>query len=353
MGSLGVLSYEAHLHRGMGSLGVLTCEAHLHAQMDCFHCDTPKGLLLPSTSIATNQQITNLVNSKEETLKMQSRFHRRPRCWPRGGWMSVGLCIVTMLVFRPVDGVSAAARPTPMQTEKSVLLLRGGDFVELDQSSSYSNSAPPPPLEFAHGTTTLSFVFQGGIIAAVDSRASLGSFVGSKTTQKVLPVNSHILGTMAGGAADCMYWIRQLKAQALLHELREGTRMSVARASRVLSNILFEYRGADLSVGTMIMGFDEDTTGTGPARIFYLDNTGKRIEGDMFAVGSGSTFAQGILDTELRQNMSVDEAIALGIKAIRHATFRDAYSGGFINVYLITRKEGWRKVYTEDLARLV
>ena len=47
----------------------------------------------------------------------------------------------------------------------------------------------PPPLEFAHGTTTLSFTFRGGIIVAVDSRASIGSFVGSKTTQKVLPVS--------------------------------------------------------------------------------------------------------------------------------------------------------------------
>jgi hypothetical protein len=47
-----------------------------------------------------------------------------------------------------------------------------------------------PPLEFEHGTTTLSFVFQGGIVAAVDSRASLGNFVGSKTVQKVLPINT-------------------------------------------------------------------------------------------------------------------------------------------------------------------
>jgi 20S proteasome subunit beta 5 len=72
----------------------------------------------------------------------------------------------------------------------------------------------------------------------------------------------------------------------------------------------------------------------------------------MFAVGSGSTFALGILDSEPnRYDLSVDEAIALGIKAIRHATFRDAYSGGYINVYLITPKDGWKKVYTEDIAR--
>jgi 20S proteasome subunit beta 5 len=224
---------------------------------------------------------------------------------------------------------------------QDVLQIRGGDLEEAVEKSS-----TVPPLEFAHGTTTVSFVFQGGIIAAVDSRASLGSFVGSKTTQKVLPVNSHILGTMAGGAADCMFWIRKLKSQAMLHELTEGCRMTVARASRLLSNALYQNRGLGLSVGTMIMGFDED----GPPRIYYVDNTGVRIEGDLFAVGSGGTFALGILDTERRHGMTEDEAIALGIKAIRHATFRDAYSGGFINVFLIT-KDGWRKVYTQDLAR--
>lgn len=282
---------------------------------------------------------------------------------PRGRFFTVGLAVASFLVGG-VESVSntGSRRPTQPFLENfeanshhlycsngiffdspGLSPLRGGDFEEAvdDQSTT-------PGLQFAHGTTTLSFVFQGGIIAAVDSRASLGSFVGSKTTQKVLPVNSHILGTMAGGAADCMHWIRKLKSRALLHELSEGCRMTVARASRILSNSLYEYQGKDLSIGTMIMGYDE---GGGPPRIFYVDNTGKRIEGEMFAVGSGSTFALGILDTELRQNMTVDEAIALGIKAIRHATFRDAYSGGFINVYLITN-EGWKKVYTEDIARL-
>ena len=126
--------------------------------------------------------------------------------------------------------------------------------------------------------------------------------------------------------------------------------MSVARASRLLSNALYDNRGLELSVGTMIMGFDSED---GPPKIFYVDNTGVRIEGDLFAVGSGGTFALGILDNA-RQRMSEmteDEAIQLGIKAIRHATFRDAYSGGFINVYLISR-EGWKKVFTEDLASI-
>jgi len=172
---------------------------------------------------------------------------------------------------------------------------RGGDF----EQTSHGNAFLPPqrptrPLEFGHGTTTLSLALQGGIIAVVDSRTSMGQFVGSKTIQKVLPVSSHILGTMAGGAADCQHWIRKLKAEALLHELTEdGRRMSVARASRVLSNLMY---------GTMIMGYDDDggTTAASAQQpyIYYVDNTGFRIQGDMFSVGSGSTFALGILDSK-------------------------------------------------------
>ena len=233
--------------------------------------------------------------------------------------------------------------------ETSYVAVRGGSLEndkllnDDDQVHAVYDSTVPP-LEFAHGTTTLSFIFDGGIVVAVDSRASIGNFVGSKTTQKVLPINNYMLGTMAGGAADCSFWIRRLQAEARLCELSEGRCIPVARASRILADALYANRGLGLSVGTMIMGFDE----SGPS-IFYIDNSGTRIKGDLFAVGSGSTFALGVLDTERRLSMKEEEALSLGIKAIRHATFRDAFSGGYIAVYIINN-QGWRKAFSEDLA---
>lgn len=38
-----------------------------------------------------------------------------------------------------------------------------------------------PALKFLHGTTTLGFVFKHGIVIAVDSRASMGSYVGENS----------------------------------------------------------------------------------------------------------------------------------------------------------------------------
>ena len=38
---------------------------------------------------------------------------------------------------------------------------------------------------------------------AVDSRASMGTVNSSETVKKVIEMNDYMLGTMAGGAADC------------------------------------------------------------------------------------------------------------------------------------------------------
>lgn len=199
--------------------------------------------------------------------------------------------------------------------------------------------------DVAHGTTTLSFMFNNGIVVAVDSRASIGSFIGSKTVQKVLPVSKYILGTMAGGAADCSFWIRRLQAEAILYCLRESKQISVASVANILSQYLNNNKSLALSMGTMITGYDELC---GPS-VYYIDNSGIRVYDDMFAIGSGSTFALGILDTAERSILTEKEAITLGIKAIRRATLRDAFSGGYISVYII-KSDGWEKVFSEDLA---
>ncbi len=58
-------------------------------------------------------------------------------------------------------------------------------------------------LDFKKGTTTLGFKFNGGIILACDSRASMGQFIASEDVWKIIEINPYLCGTMAGGAADC------------------------------------------------------------------------------------------------------------------------------------------------------
>lgn len=119
----------------------------------------------------------------------------------------------------------------------------------------------------------------------------------SQSVKKIIEINPYLLGTMAGGAADCAYWERNLGVQCRLYELRNKERISVAAASKLLCNIMYSYRGYGLSMGTMVCGWDK----TGP-QLFYVDNDATRLQAKdtmpYFSVGSGSMYAYGVLDSK-------------------------------------------------------
>lgn len=98
-------------------------------------------------------------------------------------------------------------------------------------------------IKYKKGTTTLAFKYKGGICLAVDSRATGGQFIASSTIRKIIPIHKHLVGTMAGGAADCIYWERVLSLRCRLHELRNREQISVAAASKLLVNMLYGYKG--------------------------------------------------------------------------------------------------------------
>ncbi|KAI3885299.1 hypothetical protein MKW98_002691 [Papaver atlanticum] len=198
----------------------------------------------------------------------------------------------------------------------------------------------------ARGTTTLAFIFKEGVMVAADSRASMGGYISSQSVKKIIEINPYMLGTMAGGAADCQFWHRNLGVKCRLHELANKRRISVTGASKLLANILYSYRGMGLSVGTMIAGWDEKGPG-----LYYVDSEGGRLKGTRFSVGSGSPYAYGVLDNGYKYDMSIPEAAELARRAIYHATFRDAASGGVASVYYVG-PDGWKKMSGDDVGEL-
>ena len=87
------------------------------------------------------------------------------------------------------------------------------------------------------------------------------------------------------------------------------------------------------------------------SQLYYVDNDATRLHDNLFSVGSGSTYAYGVLDTFYRPDLTVDEAIDLGKRAIYHATHRDAYSGGINNLYHV-KADGWTKIHAIDVNEL-
>ncbi|XP_064359378.1 proteasome subunit beta type-5 [Dromaius novaehollandiae] len=211
----------------------------------------------------------------------------------------------------------------------------------------WGTAAPPGPgIDALHGTTTLAFKFDHGVVVAVDSRATAGAYIASQTVRKVIEINAWLLGTMAGGAADCGFWQRLLARQCRVYELRNKEPISVAAASKLLANMVYQYKGLGLSMGTMICGWDK----RGPG-LYYVDSEGTRVPGRAFAVGSGAAYAYGVLDRGYGAALAPEAAAELARRAVFQAARRDAYSGGRVAVYHVG-PGGWRRVSVDSVADL-
>ncbi|KAG7524969.1 cadherin-24 isoform X1 [Solea senegalensis] len=240
------------------------------------------------------------------------------------------------------------------------------------------------PFPLSHGTTTLGFIFQGGVIAAADTRASAGGLVACPHVHKITPIHSHLVVTSSGSGADCMLWERILTREIRLYQLRNKRRLSIRGTAKLLSFMLHPFKGTDVCVALTLCGWDKeagntdysttpqdssfltghsssaavcsqhDTTigcsaspNTGP-HLIYVCSDGARLEGDVISVGSGSPYAYGILDGGLNWNLSREEAISLAREAVFRATHRDAYSGNNVDLFHITA-QGWKQREREDL----
>uniref|UniRef100_A0A8C6U0F9 Proteasome subunit beta n=1 Tax=Neogobius melanostomus TaxID=47308 RepID=A0A8C6U0F9_9GOBI len=210
---------------------------------------------------------------------------------------------------------------------------------DLSTPSLPSVSSQPVPLPFplSHGTTTLAFIFQGGVLAAADTRSSCSGLVACPAAQKILPIHSHLVGTTSGTSADCALWKRILARELRLYQLRHGRRLSTRGAAKLLSHMLHPFKGTELCVAS----------GFGPC-LFYVCSDGTRLQGTLFSVGSGSPYAYSILDQGVEWGLTVEEATAIGREAVYRATHRDAYSGNCVDVYHVSSK-GWTRRSREDL----
>ena len=192
------------------------------------------------------------------------------------------------------------------------------------------------------GTTTIGIVCDGAVILATESQATAGFFVATKEAQKLYPINGYVGATMAGGVADCQYVIGQVQAISRLEQIQTGKIPKVKKIANIMRNILFN--GRSFFYAWHIVGGVEEEDGEWVGKIYPIDFIGYMSEGEDFAsLGSGSSFALGVLENGYEKGMSEEEAIALARKALDAARARDAGSGYAVQIVVIN-KDGLKPI---------
>lgn len=194
------------------------------------------------------------------------------------------------------------------------------------------------------GTTTVGIIFDKGVVLAADKRATMGTFIASKTVEKIQMVADNMALTTAGGVGDAQTLARVLKAELELYRYSKGRSMTVRGASTLLANILQGNKYFPYFVQLIIGGYDDSP------RLFDLDLFGGLLEEKYTSTGSGSVVAFGVLDEGYKEKMTEKDAVTLATKAIRAAIRRDSATGEGVDVVVIT-KDNVRRLSESDVPK--
>jgi proteasome beta subunit len=216
-----------------------------------------------------------------------------------------------------------------------------GDIVKLSADiRRFSN------LRGVHGTTTVGLVCRDGTVLATDTRAIAGSyFIAHKNVKKIQKIDDHLAMTIAGAVADAQNVVDMIRYYSNLYKLDRRAPIPVKAAARLASNIFFSARLFPYIADVLVGGYDQD----GPS-VYNIDLLGSLTEAKFVSTGSGSPVAYGVLESEYREDLTIDEAIELAAKAVIAAIKRNAGTGDGVDIAIIT-KSGFRELTEQEKRR--
>ena len=194
-----------------------------------------------------------------------------------------------------------------------------------------------------HGTTTVGIVYNDGIVLAADTRAIAGGYyIAHKAVKKIQKIADHLGVTIAGGVADAQTVVDTLRYYSNIFKLENEKPIPVKSTAQLASNIFFSARFYPYMADVIVGGVDDEG-----GAIYNIDLFGSLTRDNFHSTGSGSPVAFGILESECKDNLTVDEAISISTKAINAAILRNAGTGDGFDIVIIT-KDRYRELSKEE-----
>ena len=195
------------------------------------------------------------------------------------------------------------------------------------------------------GTTTIGLVCKEGVVMATEMRATMGTLIAHKTTQKLFKIDDNLGLTVAGVVGDAQTLARYITAEVELYKLKRGQPMSVRSAATLTSNVLGGNRFYPYYVGLILGGIDRDG-----GHVYALDMVGGAIPDDYVTTGSGSPYVYGVLEDHYEKGLLVNDGIDLALRGLHAAMRRDSASGDGYSLASIT-KDGFVTSDEKDIQK--
>ena len=199
------------------------------------------------------------------------------------------------------------------------------------------------------GTTIVGIKGKDFVVLAADKQSTYGYVKYNRRTKKIHPISDYMALATSGLVGDAQVLTRFLESRVKSMTIELGEKPSPASIAKYLALILNSSKLVPFWVGLILGGYKE-----GPY-LASIDAAGGISEPKHFtADGSGMPYALGVLETEYKEGLKLDDAIKLAVRAVEASRKLDIYSGGEepgIDVAVIDSK-GVRLLSEEEVSKI-
>lgn len=185
------------------------------------------------------------------------------------------------------------------------------------------------PMEVKTGTTIVGIKYSTGVVLCADTRSTSGPVVANKNCEKIHFISDKIMCCGAGTAADTRRVTRMASKEMQLFAYKFMKDPYISHCERMICDYLHNY-GGQIGAALVLGGID-----CNGIKLYSISPNGYSSSCEYTSLGSGSYAAITVLEGEFKSNMTKDQAVELGCKAIKAGILNDLYSGSNIDVCII------------------
>lgn len=200
------------------------------------------------------------------------------------------------------------------------------------------------------GTTTIGLKFKNGVILIVDKRVS-SKLVEPKSIEKIYDIDRFIGCATSGLVADARILVDEARKNAQVHKVTYNENITVEALVKKICDLKQNYTqyGGARPFGTALLMAGVDDLG---CHLFETDPSGALIAYKADSIGSGRPVVLDIFEKEYEDDMTYEQAMLLGLKALS-AAIEDGLEAGTVEVGVVEIDTPFRRLDEKEIEEFI
>ena len=200
------------------------------------------------------------------------------------------------------------------------------------------------------GRLTIGLKYKDGVALIVDRRSS-SKLLEPRSTEKIHEIDDYIGCATSGLVADARILVDEARKNAQVHRVNYGENISVEMLVKKVCDYKqnFTQYGGVRPFGTALLVAGTDDLG---AHLFETDPSGALVAYKATGIGNGRPAVMEVFEKEFQDDMSFENAMALGLKAME-AAIEDKPKAESIEIGVAEIGKKFRRLSEEEISALI